>query len=120
MPVFLQCISPELRSILQDLSMTSTTKHFLSLTPDCEGSRDIMVRAGKMPSKMKITDDDDDAPKKTKKKRKPSGYNIFISECMAELGKSIPVTERMQTCGPRWSSMPDPQKEKYKNKAKEA
>jgi len=120
MPVFLECISPELRSLLKDLSLTPATQHFLRLTPDCEGSRDLMLKAGKMPSKMKMTDDEDDAPKTKKKKRRPSAYNIFVGDCQRGRPEGTKVTEHMKTCSVRWKALSDPEKEQYKERAKEA
>lgn len=119
MPVFLECISSELRSLLQDLSMTPTTKHFLKLAPECEGNRDLMLKAGKMPKKMKMTDDEDDAPK-AKKKRKPSAYNIFVGDCQRGRPEGTKVTEHMKVCSVRWKALSDPEKEQYKERAKEA
>jgi len=119
MPVFLQCISEEFRQMLKELSMTPVTLHFLRLTPECEGSRDLMLKGGKMPSKMNMTDDEDDAPK-TKKKRKPSAYNIFVGDCQRGRPEGTKVTEHMKVCSVRWKALPDSEKEQYKERAKEA
>jgi len=111
MPVFLECVSVELKALLHDISMTPATKHFLRLAPECESGRDLMLKAGKMPSKMKMADDPDE-PKAKKKKRKKSGYNVFIGECIKERG-SNPVSEQMKVCGPKWKGLPEEQKKRY-------
>ena len=40
--------------------------------------------------------------RKTKGNRKPSKYNIFIGECMRDIGKSVPAPQRMKTCAVNW------------------
>lgn len=77
-----------------------------------------MLKAGKMPKKMKMADDAD-APK-TKKKRKPSAYNIFVGDCQRSRPEGAKVTEHMKVCSVRWKALSDPEKEQYKERAKEA
>ena len=58
--------------------------------------------------------------KKEGKKRGPSGYNLFVKDCVTspELAGIEKVTDRMKECGPRWKACDDEFREKYNREAR--
>jgi len=58
------------------------------------------------------------SPTKEKKTRKPSGYNIFMKEKMAELKQNaFPSDQRMTQIGAMWKALSDVEKQKWKDTA---
>lgn len=54
-----------------------------------------------------------DAP--SKPKRAPSAYNLYFKELYPQLG--MKVTEAAKEVGARWRSLPDHEKQRYKDMA---
>lgn len=111
------CASEEVKAIIQASVETSDIKdelktaifNELEALPDCEGELPVDfadARAAKTP--------------KGRKKRKPSGYNLFVSDCM--IGKKVKsfgeAPKAMKECGLEWRKGGEALKKKYDEKAK--
>lgn len=98
--VSVNCISNDLKFILNDrlkltAEVSSSTKEFLEHInglSTCDGS-----------SHTHQSDNSDFKPS-IKVKRPKSKYNLFVSDCMKRIGKSVPASERMKSCSVEWNS----------------
>lgn len=43
--------------------------------------------------------------KRTRTKRAPSAYNIFMGECVKELGSDVPIQERFKACAVKYKEL---------------
>lgn len=124
MPITLECISPDLLALIEDLPMTTKTKMILQAAPPCTTKWALKVDAVRKlegeecpPCPTTSSSSDNSSSKKSSGKRKKSAYNVFIGECIKERPEGQAVSERMKTCGPRWKGLPDNEKDKYQTMA---
>lgn len=93
------CISNDLNKLIQsklelsDDKQAVTIKRILDMIPEC---KDVKPEPCDCEGVTKT--------KRVKGTRKKSKYNEFVSVCMKDIGKGVPVTERMKTCAGKWNA----------------